>query len=314
MDYLSLNSAVTSFTVIVATMLIFLGSVKIFDDVFGAGPSAKKFGIAFKEFNATPTFSKAYIGATIMSDWVYGEKLFSRRALFVSIFVTLAWLIILFLISLCLYGKHSWFFNRVFSGFVAKNFWYLLFIGMAIDFISTCVTRKLLFYAIDKSALIKICTLTIDVIVSIILFYVLFSLAKISIIGLHFLSLSDSLVAWLDGIFNLQSAFKFLHNPSFIPHGSFLEMVNGDSEVIYAFPEGMIFLSSLLTSFWIAIHIIAHYMYRLTKKNSIFFSWLVSESAIETKPILSVAFILCLYSLFPLWIFVMAYQFLSSLH
>ncbi|RFP13885.1 hypothetical protein D0T23_15965 [Duganella sp. BJB475] len=289
-------------------MLAFLAVPKLADEVFGAGPTAQRLATAAKQFDLKPSFSKAYVAATYWSDSVYGPKLFSWRALFVSVGVSLTWLAILAIAALCADGKRAWMLNPVFAGAVVRQFWYFFGIGLVIDFISVSMTRALLLFAVDKGSVAKALALVLDLVGSAVLFYALYGLAKYAVYGggSQNFSATDfgrSVSNWFDSLYNLQLISKFLHDATLVPDGlGNFQILNGETEIVYAFPEGMIFCASLLTTFWIAVHIAAYWFLKGASQISAAAQALIKEASLSTKPFLSISTIACILVLIPCWL------------
>ena len=300
--------AATSLAAISGAMLAFLAVPKLADEVFGGGPTAQRLATAARKFDLKPSFSKAYVAATYWSDSVYGPRLLSWRALFVSVGVSLTWLTVLAIAALCAYGKHAWLLNPVFAGAVVTQFWYFFGIGLVIDFISACMTRALLLFAANKGSLAKALVLVLDLVSSAVLFYALYGLAKYAVYGGGSQSFSAtdfarSLSNWFDSLYTLQLISKFLHDATLIPNGmGSFQILNGESEIVYAFPEGMIFCSSLLTTFWIAVHIAAYWFLQGASQISAAAQALLKESSLAAKPFLSISTIACILILIPCWL------------
>jgi hypothetical protein len=308
----------TSLVAIFGTMIAFLGVTKIADEVFGASPAAEKFRKAAASFDLKPSFSKAYVHATYLSDAIYGPKLLSVRAILVSTGVSVGWFALLSASAYMLLGSGVWFLNPVFRSAVLHQFWYFFLVGVAIDFASVCLTRQILLFAVDRTAPVKAVALIVDVVACALLFYLLFEGAKyvfypgtFRFSQQHLLSTFSS---WFDNSFNLQLLNKFLHDATIIPLGNGeFRILNGETEVIYAFPEGMAFFASMLTSFWIVVHIGAYLLLRTATQASAAFQGLLAHSAVKTRPFMSVGTIACLLVLIPMWLIgVVAWLFVHS--
>ena len=308
-----ISYAATSLAAISGAMLAFLAVPKLADEVFGGGPTAQRLALAAKNFDLKPSFSKAYVAATYWSDSVYGPRLLSWRALFVSVGVSLSWLAVLAIAALCTYGKHAWLLNPVFAGAVATQFWYFFGIGLVIDFISVCMTRALLLFAVDKGSLVKALVLVLDLVGSAVLFYTLYGLAKYAVYGdgsqtFSAIGFARSLSNWFDSLYNLQLISQFIHDATFIPDGmGNVQILNGEAEIVYAFPEGMIFCASLLTTLWIAVHIAAYWFLQGASKISAAAQALIKESSLTARPFLSISTIACVLVLVPCWLVSLAF-------
>jgi hypothetical protein len=268
--------------------------LKIIDEVFGGSKLAKKFTRNFKRFNLNPSFGRAYEWSIDIVSKVYGSRLISFRALIVSMCVSVSWMLAILLLVYFYEGKGAWFFNGPFSGVVIHRFWWLFFISLLIDFLSCCLTRALLPMAISSSSITKFLILILDLFLSVILFYVLFTFAKYSFLpSAKPDGVIDTIGDWFTTIPNLNLVMQLLTDATIIPlGGGEFKIENGNMEAIYAFPEGLVFLSSLLTSFWILLHIFTFYLLKLANN----FDWikkiLVDSARIREKPFLSMGAII----------------------
>lgn len=302
------------FVALITIAWTFVVVAKILDEVFGSGSFAKKMASQFAEMQVTPYFTKAYINSLYLPDLIYGVRVFSVRALLFSFLIAVFWFLIQCVFAIFLDGKNAWLFNSVFSPFVVKRFWYLIFIGAVIDFISLCVTRWLLRYAVNRSSWIQLAILLLDAFLSVAIFFVLFSMAKHFIVGsLTGVSIFsyESIKIWFSLPFNLHMINVLMNDAYIIPlnDGTF-RLENFNTEIVYAFPEGMIFISSLITSVWIWLIIITQKLYGVAFKINRFKGWMVKQSNIESKPILSVTllvfilvFVPVIIILWGIWIF-----------
>ena len=288
----------------VAIPCTFVAVAKYLDEVFGSGTFAKKIARQFAEMRLTPYFSKAYGNAFDLPNFIYGVRVISLRSFCVSVLVAILWFAIQCLFIAIIDGENAWFFNSVFTPLVIKRLWQFILIGATIDFISLCATRWMLAYAINKSFLQQLFVLVADAILSIGIFFVLFSTTKNFILGdlsgRTFFSLGV-LESWFNLPFNLQLTIQLLNDANVIPNGDGTsKLKNFNTVVVYAYPEGMLFISSLLTSIWIWLIIITQKIYGVAYQSNRFKNWMIKQSNIESKPILSVAMLIFILAIVPL--------------
>jgi hypothetical protein len=194
------------------------------------------------------------------------------------------------LMSWCAYGHGLWAFNKVFSPFVTKRFWGFAILGIVADFFATVITRAFLLMVLPVGAFKKFLVVGLNLLFVVVNFYVLFSVAKWFILGLGFIGIFESIKDWIVNFSNLEITSKFLHNAMLIPDGpGQFRIENGDTEVVYAFPEGLFFLSSLLTTMWLWLHLGSVILLKSAINIDAFKEWLVSLSNIEKKPFISAA-------------------------
>lgn len=295
----------------------FFAVAKIVDDVFGQKPIGQGAANYFLNFDPKPTFARAYVKASLLSEHLFGDRLFSLRALVVSAAISCLWISLMVIAEIGLHGQGSWVFNSVFSGVVLRQFWYFMLVGISIDFVSTVVARGLLLYAVDRRSTVKVAMLLLDILLSATLFFVLYTCAKAVILGRPIMvNPFDSFANWLGYAFNLQLGLTPLSDATLRPIGPHeMSVENGNLMVSYAFPEGMLFLSSLLPAFWILIHIAGYWTYGAAQAFTHAFQRLFKQAATESKPFTSFGLIICMIVALPLWLTILGgYLIFRSLH
>lgn len=193
-------------------------------------------------------------------------------------------------------------FNKSFLGLVTDKFIYFFIICLFIDYISTCATRILFRTGINKSVKIKFYILFASIATSLTIFYLLFSTTKYYFTEGGF---SDPSIirSWLNHPFELQTMLKLLNDAHFVPkEDGTIELVNFNTKVVYAFPEGIIFISSMLTSIWILITIMAQLLYKYAVGGDTIKRFFQKYAALNSKPILTLAVFIYIYSIAPIWI------------
>jgi len=303
---------VLSFCTLVGILLGVFSGAKLADDVFGEGEAARKIGKFFRNSLNTPTFARAYVGAAFMVERVYGPKILSLRSLLVSAVSTCVWLALLTFFSIALYGKRVWVFNEMFTYQVVVHFWFFLLFGIVTDYLSASVARYLFSQALDQTSLIKVLCLAGAVGFSGLTFFLIYSQAKSIVLPQVSYDVSATLGSWIRSPLELHLSFKTLNDWQFTPNGhSGFAIDNGKAEVVYAFPEGMLFLSSVLTSVWLLAHVLSHWLYALGMRVSAVSRFLVGESSIEKRPLQSAATITGALALLPIWLIAMALHYLT---
>lgn len=120
---------------------------------------------------------------------------------------------------------------------------------------------------------------------------------------------------WLNYPFELQSIQRLTTDAYIIPKGDGTsELVNFNTEVIYAFPEGMILISSMLTSIWILITMMAQLLYKYAIGGDVIRDFFWKYSSIKSKPVLTLGLFIYIYSILPLWIVVVGLRLFNVLN
>lgn len=294
--------AFSSFTIIFGAMLGFLAAMKIAEEIFGVGKAAQAAAAAFQKMLNRPSFSRAYVSAAFLSDAAFGSKLISLRALCVSFLASSVWLAVLCCTNLWVYGSHSWFHNPAFLQEVKRNAWFFLPIGWVIDFLALCLTRRMLLSVLGASSWRKVMMLGLNIGLTATLFYGVFESAKWLKIGGAVMRPVECLQTWMGNMFQLDMNFHFLNDVTgTLESPGVYKLTGGDALVDYMFPEGMLFGASLLTSLWFVAHVLAYWAYGTINGGRRLAKALVAESAIKSKPILSMSGIACIVALVPAW-------------
>lgn len=305
---------IMSFVAIVGILLPIFSAVKWADEVFGTGPSAKKFGKFFRNSTGVPTFARAYVGATFLMNRIYGDRIFSFRALFVSFLMSGIWLATLTALTVIAYGHSSWMFNTDFSRQVVINFRWFLLVGLLVDYLAVSAARFILNLSVEHGVFGKLVWLTIAALGNTLIFFLLYAGVKSLYLSQSLGSPIEQVSTWIHGGLNLHLVFKTLTDWRLteISPGTF-KIRGGESEVVYAFPEGMLFFSALLTLIWLVFHMVAHWLYFGGVKASRLMKFLVAESSLESKPLQSAATIVGLLVLVPFWIIVQIWHYSPAL-
>ncbi|MEY1594086.1 hypothetical protein AB3K92_35355 [Burkholderia sp. Bmkn7] len=280
--------------IIFATVGFLVAVAKVAEDA--VHPSiAQRFATEFRKFAATPSLSRAYVLASLSSDAVFGCRMLSLRSLIVSVGISIGWILIFLLVGFLMFGRGLWIFNEVFTPFVVKRFWGFAVLGVFVDFLSTLITRRLLLTSLSVGPVKRCFVVVVSVVLVIANFYIIFGVVKWIITGYGFNDVFHSIENWIYNFSSLDLLNKFIHDAALVPDGpGQYKILNGETEVVYAFPEGLFFLSSLLTTVWIWLHLGSALLLKGAIKVDAMKNWLVSLSNIGGKPFMSVAAIFSL--------------------
>ncbi|MFM0232150.1 MULTISPECIES: hypothetical protein [Paraburkholderia] len=278
-----------TFGLIVATVGFLIAAAKVAEDAVQPG-IGKRFAAEFKQLAATPSVSRAYVLASLSSEAVFGVRLLSLRALVVSVAISIGWILTFLLISWLMYGHRLWVFDGMFPPFVIKRFWGFAVLGVLADYLSTLVTRKLLLVSVSASVLTKCLVVVGNVLLVTANFYSLFGVTKWIVVGSGFENIVDSVKNWIFNFSGLDLLNRLIHDATLVPDGpGQFRIENGETEVVYAFPEGLFFLSSLLTTVWVWLHLGGALLLKAAVNVDVLKNWLVSLSNIDGKPFMSAA-------------------------
>lgn len=278
-----------TFGLIGATIGFLFAVAKVAEDAVQPG-IGKRFAKEFRQLAATPSVSRAYVLASLSSEAVFGSRLLSLRAFVISVALSIGWILTFLLISWLTYGYRLWIFDGTFPFFVIKRFWGFAVLGVMTDYLSTQITRKLLLLSVSTGVFKKCLVVGLNVLLATTNFYLLFSIAKWIVIGDGFENVADAIGNWIFNFSGLDLLSKFIHVPRFVPDGpGQLRIENGGAEVVYAFPEGLFYLSSLLTTVWVWLHLGGALLLKAAISIDALKSRLVSLSNIDGKPFMSAA-------------------------
>jgi hypothetical protein len=208
-----------------------------------------------------PASRSAFSFFLYASDHFFGKRLFSLRALSRSLALSGLWIFLV--LAICWYSfpnYKSWLGDELSRNLILRNSLPLIFAGVAIDFLSLCLTRYIIRLSIGKKAAHPFFSLLVDFLLSVLLFYVGFSLAKIAVLpGSTALGPIDSLRIWLTPSV-LPSQFQLLQPLTadmLIPVKEGVFDIKGGllTELVYAFPEAILFFSSMLSSVWLWLYV-----------------------------------------------------------
>jgi hypothetical protein len=253
----------------------------------------KRFATEFRKLATTPSVSRAYVLASLSSEAVFGSRLLSVRAVVVSVLISIGWILTFLVISWLMYGHRLWIFDETFPPFVIRRFWGFAVLGVLADYLATLVTRKLLLVSISGGTITKCFVVVGNALLVIVNFYLLFGVAKWSVVGSGFENIFYSVKDWIVNFSGLDLLNRLIHDATLVPDGpGQFRIENGETEVVYAFPEGLFFLSSLLTTAWVWLHLGGALLLKAAINVDALKNWLVALSNIDGKPFKSAAAIL----------------------
>lgn len=282
------------------------------DRAIGEGSIAKSIAKRFSEFVINPSFSRAYNWAIEIVEQIYGPRLFSLRALSMSFVMSGFWMASILLVIYLFEGGEAWFFREPFLGLVAHKYWWFFMVTMLIDFFSLCMTRVLLPIAISSTARVKLCILFIDIFLSMLVFYGAFEVLKF--VCLH-TTPDDNFFAtirsWVQSMPSLILNLQAMNDITLIPDGmGNFQMKDGNLEVVYAFPEGLAFASSMLTSIWVLMHILTFYLLRLAFKVDGLKQFCLRQTKIDSNPFTAMTFTMVVILSIPAFVFLLFFSLL----
>jgi hypothetical protein len=281
-----------TFGLIAATIGFLIAAAALAEDTVQPD-IGKRFATEFRKLATTPSVSRAYVLASLSSEAVFGTRLLSVRAVFVSVLISIGWILTFLVISWLMYGHRLWIFDETFPPFVIKRFWGFAVLGVLADYLATLITRKLLLASISGGTMTKCLVVVVNALLIIVNFYFLFGVAKWSVVGYGFGNIFDSIGNWVVNFSGLDLLNQLVHDATLVPDGAgHFRIENGETEVVYAFPEGLFFLSSILTTVWIWLHLGGALLLKIAINVDALKNRLVSLSNIDGKPFKSVASIL----------------------
>lgn len=198
-----------------------------------------------------------------LNNTLFGRRIFSLRSFFVSVILTLVWgacFTINFAYSFPTFGEALHVLANTPS---LRNLAILaLIVVLIVDYLSISMTRKIYRTAVAKGKRSFFVALLLDLIASIALYYIGISLFRFIISSELILSPYDSMRIWTDPS-QISMAFQVLEDFDFSEgHKTDANVFEFHQPmktmVTYLFPEGVFFISSLMTSVWLWMYILAY--------------------------------------------------------
>lgn len=289
-----------SIPIIIATVLKIL---KYLDDAFGNGSIAKQIPSYLENLRTQKKASSFLFNSVLLTDIIYGKKIISLRSFFSSSIISSLWVIALLSYSyLSAFPNKQWIFSNPVTPIIYKFIGFFI-IGIIIDYISSCSTRWLFNKYIGLNIKKQITITLLNSTLSVIIFVIFYTTIKELLItkSFSFITFYDNLISWISNPMEINTLFKFITDAYFIDRGNgSFDIINGNAEVIFAFPEGIMFLSSLLTSLWSWMFLLALLVNKVTNWFDRSKDFLLKQSSIDSKPIFTLGMIISIL-LIPIW-------------
>ena len=225
-----------------------------------------------------------------INNTLFGKRIFSLRSFGVSVILTSMW-------AACFMLNYGYTFPQF------KNALYMIaqtpnlralaikafFVVLLIDYLSISMTRKIYRTTVAKGRKSFLLAAFTDLTCSIALYYAGLSIFKYILSDQFFLSLSDSLEIWFSPneiTMGVQVVNDFDFSKGLRVDSSALEFDPPlETQVTYLFPEGVFFISSLMTSVWLWMYLLAYsaawLMVRINKIKKV----LLPHLNIDKKPL-----------------------------
>ena len=278
--------------------------------------SKKKIKNIVKNYKSTSTFRHSFLTFTLASDVYFGEKIISLKSFLRSLALSLGWMVVITLVCIFIFPKYrSWFSEEGIYNLILEYGLLLLLSVVILDFISVSLTRLIVKKSKPNGIIKLFFVLAFDLFFSILIFYIGFSFAKYFIVNPVWLGFDTSLLVWvnLDQLPILLNTLNDLTSDMLQRQSDGTILIKGgwETEVVYAFPEGIAFYSSLLTSIWLWLHTISYVLMKISLSFDSGKGKLMSFFDIEGKPFKSLGIIvLILYAV--LVLIIIAFGFVVS--
>lgn len=243
----------------------FLGVCKVFENYEKVIKKDKlqKITENITKFRFSSGARKIFALWVYLNNAVFGKKIISLRAFLVSIILTNIWAAIFIVVFSVKYPMfREWVVNIL---YVRSLHWPALVIYasvLVLEFLSISLSRKIYRVALSRGNKIFGWSLLIDFFGSVLVYYVGLTLVKVVLLHQGTLSLFGVLKTWLNpsNLTTLLMVVEDFDMSNFKPNGDgrFTTEIPLTTEVVYAFPEGVFFFTSLLTSVWLWGYIAAY--------------------------------------------------------
>jgi hypothetical protein len=242
-----------------------------------------------------PASRSAFNFFALASDKFFGKNLFSWRGFGKSIALSLMW--IAFVLGICFFtipNYKNWLGSDLSRNLILRSAIPLISASLIIDFLSLCLTRYLVRTSLPKKGVHPHFIVFLDLFFSMLLFYIGFSIAKILILPGHSaLGPVEAFKIWFDPSV-LPSEFKTLQPLTadmLVPRGAGVFDIKGGllTELVYGFPESILFLSSLLTSIWLWLYVLGYALLFSAVRLDKMFVWVKNRLDIDHNPATAVA-------------------------
>ncbi|WP_028102854.1 hypothetical protein [Pseudoduganella violaceinigra] len=257
----------------------------------GASDLAKQEMIKFaKKRSLLPASRSAFKFFLYVSDRFFGPKILSWKAVRRSVALSGVWIALVLAFCALMFPSYtSWLENAASRHLILKSAGPLIAVSLAIDFLSTSLTRKIIHLSVGKRSLSPFGAVIIDLFLSILLFYLLFTAAKgVVVPGFSALGPAEALDIWLNpAVLPTQlQLLGDLTSDMLVPSGRGGFDIKGGllTELVYAFPESILFLSSLLTSVWLWLYLIGYLVLYMAVRLDQGATWVRDRLKIDQSP------------------------------
>ncbi|WP_422776110.1 hypothetical protein ACOXXE_18975 [Pseudomonas mediterranea] len=198
-----------------------------------------------------------------LNNTLFGKQIFSLRSFGVSVILTSIW-------GACFMLNYGYTFPAFKNALCMiaqtpnlRNLAAIAFlIVLLIDFLSISITRKIYRTTVAKGKKSFLLAAIVDLACSISLYYIGISIFKFSLSDKFFLSLADSLRIWFsptEMTMGVQVVRDFDFSSGRYTGANTFEFETPlETMVTYLFPEGVFFISSLMTSVWLWMYLLAY--------------------------------------------------------
>lgn len=198
-----------------------------------------------------------------LNNTLFGKRIFSLRSFFVSAILTSIWgacFTVNFAYSFPAFRQALY--MMVNTPNLRKLAMLALLVVLIVDYLSISMTRKIYRTAVVKGKRSFLVVLLSDLMGSVVLYYVGMSVFRLIISRELILGLSDSVRIWTDPS-QISMGFQVLEDFDFsaghqIDKNTFEFDQPLKTMVTYLFPEGVFFISSLMTSVWLWMYVMAY--------------------------------------------------------
>lgn len=226
-----------------------------------------------------------------MNNAIFGYKILSWKALWVSFLLTNMWGAIFISVFCFKYSLfRAWMMNIIELESLRWPALIVYFSVLVVEFLSISFTRKIYRVTLSDGKRTFAWALFLDIVGSVGLYYVGLTFAKLVLLHHTAMSPITSVEVWLDPN-NLTTLLRVVEDfdmSNFKPDGEghLTTSVPLSTEVVYAFPEGVFFFTSLLTSIWlwgyISAYSVAYACVRIDRFKPVLWRWV----KIEEQPLL----------------------------
>lgn len=225
-----------------------------------------------------------------LNNKIFGRRIVSIRSFTASLMLTCIWSVSIILIyAYNSPGLTEWLWNITTLSSLRRPAIAALVTVLLMDYASICLTRKIFRNAVAKGKKSFAPFILLDLTASILLYYTGITIFKLSYFQKAFLDPLTSIGIWItpaDITTHLSVLKTFnLRDGTFNGDGTYTFKEPLSTEVIYAFPEGVFFFASLLTSIWLWLYILAYYLAFIAVRADIIKPKILNQFSVEDKPL-----------------------------